>query len=364
MHDFPPPVTIFNQSIPGPEEEDGWLLGNIGCYGFYRVNYDESNWRALITQLNTDHTKISLANRAQILMDSWSLARAGQLSYTVALSTLGYLQKETQHVAWRAALTEMHDLQALLSADRTVFELFSTFMQRQTASIFDSFDPKSALSEDADSRTAVLVTQTACHYGLKACVRLARAQFDQWRTHPDNNTVTVDMRSAFYCTAVAHGSPSDWDFLFQRYLREVKASERARLRLALACARDSAILNTLINRTLDQTYIPTQDALETLIACAGNRYGRDLVWAFVRYNLPVIRERFSSTAFNMKGLFSGISQSFHTTQQLMELEDLASRYPDLSEAMVDAIEKTRANREWLRHNLVSIQRWLLTQMAD
>lgn len=35
--------------------QDDWVLGNIQQYGFYRVNYEDSNWRALIQQLKTNH---------------------------------------------------------------------------------------------------------------------------------------------------------------------------------------------------------------------------------------------------------------------------------------------------------------------
>ncbi|KAK7497083.1 hypothetical protein BaRGS_00011613, partial [Batillaria attramentaria] len=67
-------VTIIERSLPGPGETDQWVLANIGCYGYYRVNYDVSNWKALVRQLNVDHKKIHTSNRAQIIMDSWNLA--------------------------------------------------------------------------------------------------------------------------------------------------------------------------------------------------------------------------------------------------------------------------------------------------
>ena len=33
-----------------------WLKANVDMNGFYRVQYTESNWKALITQLKDDHT--------------------------------------------------------------------------------------------------------------------------------------------------------------------------------------------------------------------------------------------------------------------------------------------------------------------
>lgn len=31
-----------------------WILANVNCTGYYRVNYDPENWKRLLTQLETD----------------------------------------------------------------------------------------------------------------------------------------------------------------------------------------------------------------------------------------------------------------------------------------------------------------------
>lgn len=44
----------LNTNIPTLSSND-WILGNIHQYGYYRVNYDNRNWEALIRQLQKDH---------------------------------------------------------------------------------------------------------------------------------------------------------------------------------------------------------------------------------------------------------------------------------------------------------------------
>jgi hypothetical protein len=47
-------VAIIDSTIPTPNGNN-WVIGNPMQYGYYRVNYDDRNWRALIEQLKSDH---------------------------------------------------------------------------------------------------------------------------------------------------------------------------------------------------------------------------------------------------------------------------------------------------------------------
>ena len=82
--------------------------------GYYRVNYDEENWRLIIKQLNADHTKIHVINRAQIIDDALNLARNGLLRYELALQVTSYLHSETEYIPWAAALTGLRYIEEML----------------------------------------------------------------------------------------------------------------------------------------------------------------------------------------------------------------------------------------------------------
>ena len=43
-------VTVMN--LPSNVK---WLIGNIGQFGYYRMNYDQVTWKNIIQQLNADH---------------------------------------------------------------------------------------------------------------------------------------------------------------------------------------------------------------------------------------------------------------------------------------------------------------------
>ena len=78
---------------------------NATTSGYYIVNYDKAGWKLLSKQLLEDHTKIDVANRAQILHDAFVLAKAGYLDYELVLELTQYLDKETEHVPWSTAIS-------------------------------------------------------------------------------------------------------------------------------------------------------------------------------------------------------------------------------------------------------------------
>lgn len=75
------------------------LIRLISLLGYYRVNYDEANWKLLASYLNTtSYTNISPLNRAQLIYDAFTFARSGRLSYKVALELTNYLHRETDYI--------------------------------------------------------------------------------------------------------------------------------------------------------------------------------------------------------------------------------------------------------------------------
>ena len=67
-----------SKRIEGLLPKTEWVVFNVQQTGYYRVNYDQANWDALIQQLNSNHDIINVINRAQIIDDALDLARAGK----------------------------------------------------------------------------------------------------------------------------------------------------------------------------------------------------------------------------------------------------------------------------------------------
>ncbi|CAD6993579.1 unnamed protein product [Ceratitis capitata] len=93
-----------------------WFIFNIQQTGYYRVNYDADNWKAITTHLmrSDKYRSIGPANRAQLIDDAMNLARGAYLSYETALNLTRYLRHELDHVPWKAAITAFNFLDSML----------------------------------------------------------------------------------------------------------------------------------------------------------------------------------------------------------------------------------------------------------
>ncbi|XP_064628337.1 thyrotropin-releasing hormone-degrading ectoenzyme-like isoform X2 [Lineus longissimus] len=78
-----------------------WYKANVNQSGFYRVNYPQENWNALIKQLKEYHNKLSASDRVGLVDDAFALARAGNITQVTALELTKYLENEEGYTPGR-----------------------------------------------------------------------------------------------------------------------------------------------------------------------------------------------------------------------------------------------------------------------
>lgn len=142
---------IFNiQQTGDTYEKKAFFIANknskyviLSCFGyfqgFFRVNYDERNWKMIIAHLNDpEHfEEISIPNRAQILDDVLNLALGGRLSYSIALDTTKYLMHEKEFVPWKAGLAALGYIDSMLSKGPHYLEYQVKFYHKNTLHIMN-----------------------------------------------------------------------------------------------------------------------------------------------------------------------------------------------------------------------------------
>jgi aminopeptidase N len=90
--------------LPNDASDNDWFLLNPQQVGYYRVDYDQENWNALMKVLNSDDIqRVPAIDRATLIDDAFNLARAGYKEYAQALKLAEYLHRETDYEPWLVA---------------------------------------------------------------------------------------------------------------------------------------------------------------------------------------------------------------------------------------------------------------------
>ena len=150
---------------------DEALILNVQETGFYRVNYDERNWKLLEQALKSNYASIHRVNRAQILSDAFSLAQAGLLNYSTALSLTKYLQQEDDYIPWKAVLHELGYLDDMLGRTGA----YGDYKKYIIGELNSTYNRLGFISREEDNYLDFLlrekVIKCMCKLGYDPCVK-------------------------------------------------------------------------------------------------------------------------------------------------------------------------------------------------
>ncbi|XP_053387330.1 aminopeptidase N-like isoform X1 [Mercenaria mercenaria] len=358
-----PSIPIDNANIPAATGNN-WVLGNPMQYGYYRVNYDERNWIALIEQLRSDHSVVHAINRAQIINDAWSLARSGDLGMSLALRTTEYLNNEREWIPWSAASSQLGFVGSMLER-HPLYGSFTKFMQNKTSSAFEELTMNNTGASHLESYLRSTITSLACSYGIQACVDEAKQLYSQWMRNPNNNPIDPGIKSTVYCVAIAEGGIDEWEFAWNQYQTANVAAEKSRLLSALSCSKETWILSRYLDMAIDPNQIRRQDSVSVIVYISRNTIGRSLAWDFFRAKWDfLLNDYFEGISYVLSGLINNVLASFNTEFELTQLKAFVDSKDDLgsgARAFAQALEKTQSNINWMTANVPVIESWLHDQ---
>ena len=128
-----------------------------------------------------DHTQIHRVNRAQIIKDSLTLARANLVDYSLALATTKYLSKELEYIPWSPAISELTYIGKMIGNSKGSTE-YKNYMIKFLAPLFRKLG---VMHKDSDGFMDILlralVTKTLCNLNYKPCINSTLELYDKWK---------------------------------------------------------------------------------------------------------------------------------------------------------------------------------------
>lgn len=187
--------------------------------GYYRVNYDNQNWNAIIDELNDGNfASIHKLNRAQLLDDSFNLARHGYLDFSLALNLIKYLHRETDLIPLTAGFKAIEFLATFLDQQDFFKDLRDILLQVVDEIYVRINNSSIPIAEDYLVLTRHTVNLFACRFGAKSCSDDATRKlllFDF-----ENQEVEVNERPYLYCGVLGNDPASfNWMQLKMKLLK-------------------------------------------------------------------------------------------------------------------------------------------------
>ncbi|CAB1323361.1 unnamed protein product [Coregonus sp. 'balchen'] len=327
---------------------DNWILANLNVSGYYRVNYDNTNWERLLTELISSSESIPVINRAQLVDDAFNLARAKYIDTTLALRTTKYLRNEREYMPWESALDNL-DFFYLMFDRSEVYGDMQAYLKYQVEPLFKYFGDitgnwSKVPSGHMEQYNQVNAIRVACSTGMEECQILTK----DW--------------TAVYCSAIAAGGAAEWEFGWKQFKAATIAIEADKLRSALACTKQPWLLNKYLEYTLDATKIRKQDATSTIVYIASNVVGQSLAWDFMRDRWSYIFTQYGGGSFSFSNLINGVTKRFSTEFELKQLKQFQADNSEVgfgsgTLAVSQSIERTTANIKWVAENKDTVQAW-------
>ncbi|KAI1290187.1 Glutamyl aminopeptidase [Halotydeus destructor] len=334
-----------------------WFKINTNQTGFYRVNYDESNWRKLIELLHSrDHRNhvLSATDRASLIDDAFSLMKISLLTSDLALNLSSYLENAERHyVPWETALRHFAALDVIMNGNPYLHKYIMKLLL-PTLTTLGWKDDGSHL--DRKLRSSILFA--AVKYGDENTIKIARRFFEEWTKN--NYRVSPNFRETVYMSGIKFGNIRDWEFCWKKYKNSKIASEKRLLLSALAATKSNYLLERLLQYSLDKDKIRAQDTVQVITEVSKNPAGKLVAWRFVRSNWATILELFGQGSFSMDSVITETSWFFSDHFDYQEVSNFFANVQTGSgqQAVRQVLERIRSNIYWKEHIEQQVVRWL------
>ncbi|XP_030835801.1 glutamyl aminopeptidase isoform X1 [Strongylocentrotus purpuratus] len=337
---------------------DDFYVANSDRMGYYRINYDEETWEALGQQLQDNYTEIGEGERAGIIDDSFNLARASRVHYSVALNMTKYLTSETEFVPWDTARDNLLWLGEIMRF-QPGYGLYRTYIRDLTNAKYNELGWRDDGSHlDKFIRSDII--DLACRHGNSMCLEEAVNLFYDFL---NGTTVSPNLASDMYQFGMQEvGGQEEWKRLFENYQSTDVSQERTRLLYGMAQTRIPWILANYLDMLLmDDSPIRSQDFFSVVGYVGDNPVGNPIAWDWTRVRWTEIVDKFGTGNRYLGRMIPGLTEFYSTELGLQEMMDFFEEYPDAgagSRARLQAIETVQGNINWVERNADIVYEWL------
>ena len=250
---------------------------NVNQSFFYRVKYPDLMYKQFASVLQTDNTRLSNRDRTNLLSDSFSLAYAGLLDWNLALNLTLFAPQEVELTPLTELIGQWNTLSQYFSEDdMTYLNSYVTYMLRGVYNSYAAvgFRPRDHISNLIQAR----VLAAATRYNVGDSRKVVETQFTNFNCRDPTTRPWADIIGTVLTYGIRRQA-SAFAPLYSCYKVETVAAESNRYLAAMANVDDASLLDKLLDDTLVDGIIRTQDVATVMQYVIANK--RNVFWDWI-----------------------------------------------------------------------------------
>ncbi|XP_050507395.1 aminopeptidase N [Diabrotica virgifera virgifera] len=326
-------------------ELDHWIILNLNQAGYYRVNYDDVLWTRIINTLHgQDKNKIPVLNRAQLIDDIFSLARAGKVDYKKAFELLDYLKYETEYYPWASALrTTSHILEHV--NDKTKVLLKSKLLTLINAAFPSVTEIKS--SKHVDILKEHLILHWKCFLDDNNCLNSAKVKFEEFKnsnSFQNNNERDIGLS---FGVRTSNNVFYDFNFLMTHYEQLKSRVEQESILRSLGCFVDATILENYLKEIVsEKSPIVSYDALKVFESVLSHKQGVEAALKFLEVTKSIIINKYSKIV-SLTDFIILLENKITTQEQYEQLKNIVTNNEEFQDnRSIRSLKIIEHNLQW------------------
>lgn len=285
-------LTLMVTSSP-----DEWVVFNKQQTGFYRVVYDDTNYKLISKQLHGENlTAIHVLSRSQMLDDLDQFLLLGLVKVDTFFDFYSYLKNETDFAPWVPAVNTLFKLRFFLSGSK-YYENYRKFVATLSEKLFQTTGVEAIPNEDKLQKLSrILAIDLACEFGLQICLtETYRKLYAHLHVELDTPTLTEETLS-IYNNGMRSACKMDARTVWFRFTRSELVAERYMLLSTFKNIQNPEVIEEFLGQALtDYPGVSLNEKnylLDTL--CSANTYGIGVCIEFLRGNASDVQWHFGS----------------------------------------------------------------------
>src|SRR2546422_1477361 len=264
---------------------------NANGAGNYRVQYDDSSWKALLGAL----AKLNLEDRVNLLSDSWALVQANRADVSLYLELIGKLPRGHELAECDQIVNAFDYINRLLLGDpnRQQFQACARSTLRPTFNQLGWEPKKNESPRDSLLRASLIVALGDLND--QEIIAGCKRRFEKFVVDPAS--LAPDLRASVCLVVGQNSDEATWNKLHELGLKTTSIEEKQNYYDALAAARDPKLATKALQISLTDE-LPTSRALHLVGKVERYSGDPDLAWDFAKANMKALLEKTDALGAN------------------------------------------------------------------